>query len=394
MKKLFSESIAFLFTLLVLTGCSGKTDIEKGYDAFKDGNYDKAAKHFQSAAEENPTAYHISYNEGVAHSLAGDRDEAIASFRSVLKFSPGDKYTTEYLAVELLKGNSRAEFVEAHELLSGLLQYELAAGDRARILSTLSKADLLINRKDLALGHLILARHIDSNYAPAVFNLAKLCGDSFNSYLYADQLMQIYFTLSKNDGTNFKVANNYFEVVTRKKNAIQPHYTSSKASDLIEKGRTELRKGKYAMAIKRFDEAIKADPQSYEAYYEKGNALTASKRTSDAIIAYGKAYQNNPQKIEAVISQVNLLHGSADYEGTIDVMINQLLSKTDMPYVMAYIRLVYSYASLGRLYEAKLFGEIAYSVCEKLPGERAANIDNFMKFYDTSLRSRDTKLVY
>ena len=52
----------------------------------------------------------------------------------------------------------------------------------------------------------------------------------------------------------------------------------------------------YKEAVDAFDKAIELDPQYAEAWFQKGNALTAIGRRKEAQKAYNEAYKINPDK--------------------------------------------------------------------------------------------------
>ena len=65
--------------------------------------------------------------------------------------------------------------------------------------------------------------------------------------------------------------------------------TDKKRKFLFLFGKIELRSGRYLSALEQFNEIIAADPNSAEAWFNKGLVLRKSKRLSEAIAAYQKA---------------------------------------------------------------------------------------------------------
>lgn len=61
------------------------------------------------------------------------------------------------------------------------------------------------------------------------------------------------------------------------------------AGDWFKKGRELAANHSYEEAIKAYDIAIQMNPEDAKAWYNKGNALKALGRTTDANIAYAKA---------------------------------------------------------------------------------------------------------
>ena len=70
-------------------------------------------------------------------------------------------------------------------------------------------------------------------------------------------------------------------------------------------GLTSYKKGKYEEAIKHYDQAIDINPQSVNAYNNRGNAKRALGRHRDAIADYDQAIDINPQSANAYNNRGN-----------------------------------------------------------------------------------------
>jgi len=75
--------------------------------------------------------------------------------------------------------------------------------------------------------------------------------------------------------------------------------------------------GKYAEAIKAYDETLKINPEDYEAWNNKGFALVKVKRYEEAIKAYDEALKINPQVAEAWYGKGATLDNLKRYEEAI-----------------------------------------------------------------------------
>ena len=153
------QAIPLAALVAILAGCGrGGRDVADGERALAAGEFKKAASIFSAATKAHPSSVPLFYNLGVARALAGDSTAAIAAFRDVLRFVPGDLDASEALAAELRKTGSPAALSEAHDLLEFVLPYRDAAGDRARTLNTLALVEEALRRDDLALARLLAAR--------------------------------------------------------------------------------------------------------------------------------------------------------------------------------------------------------------------------------------------
>ena len=76
-----------------------------------------------------------------------------------------------------------------------------------------------------------------------------------------------------------------------------------KSSKWIDKGDALIGKGNYNDAIKAYAKAIEIDPQDADAWLNRGAALVKLGKPEDAIKAYAKASEINPQDADAWLQQ-------------------------------------------------------------------------------------------
>lgn len=160
-------------------GCARRHNIEDAEKALANGDYAEAAAQLKAAAKAHPSSVPLLYNLATAQSLAGDSAAAIASFRDVLRFTPGDLDASEALAAELRKGGSATQLGESHELLEFVIGYR-EGEEKARALNSLALTEMALHRDDLALARLLAARDAAPDYAPTHYNYALLCARDLN----------------------------------------------------------------------------------------------------------------------------------------------------------------------------------------------------------------------
>jgi len=75
--------------------------------------------------------------------------------------------------------------------------------------------------------------------------------------------------------------------------------STHEVKQLIEDGKLFYQKGNYILAIDKFDQAIKTDPNNLEAYYRKVEALRRYGRSDDALLWSQKAVAVKPRTTDA-----------------------------------------------------------------------------------------------
>ena len=86
-----------------------------------------------------------------------------------------------------------------------------------------------------------------------------------------------------------------------------PAFGQTTAIDWNDKGNVLVDQGKYDEAIKAYDKAIEINPQLAEVWNNKGLALYHQGKYSEAIQAYDRAIEINPQLAEAWYNKGNAL---------------------------------------------------------------------------------------
>jgi Flp pilus assembly protein TadD len=78
-----------------------------------------------------------------------------------------------------------------------------------------------------------------------------------------------------------------------------PAFGQMTAKDWFERGNALYIDSKYEEAILAYDKAIEIDPQSEPTWNNKGTALDKQGKYDEAIIAYNKAIEIDPKYLEA-----------------------------------------------------------------------------------------------
>ena len=80
--------------------------------------------------------------------------------------------------------------------------------------------------------------------------------------------------------------------------------------DLVNEGKLLFENGHIKESIESYESALKINPKSKEAYYNKGISLLVLEKS--ALECFGKAVQLDPNYASALIGQANCLSEFAD----------------------------------------------------------------------------------
>lgn len=358
------KKFATLLALAALAaGCGReKLTVEDGERALASGDFQTAAKAFISAVKEHPTSVPLYYNLGRAQSLAGDTSGAIASFREVLRFTPGDLDASEALAAELRKVGGNDALAESHELLDFVLPYREDSISRARVLNSLALTEEALHRNDLALGHLLLARIAAPEYAPSFFNLGHLA-IALRQPVVAQRYLEAFLATKPRESAMATKATAMLAEATKSAPPPYSHTATPEAAALVKKGIEAYDRRDYANAESIFIKAIAEDPLEFDAIFNRANALYALGRKDEAVRAFDEASALKPDHFEANFSRASVAYSTANYAKAIEILTTETLIRwPDSP--KPFITAAYSFAQLRRYYEAKIFGAIYVAVAK------------------------------
>lgn len=360
--KIFTYGfLSFLFlTSFLFIGCGSDNLVKKGEDALANADYEAAAKYFKKATKKNPSAIPLFYNLGSAAMRAGDKTEAIAAFREVLRFIPGDSSAMESLAAVLRDEGSIDNLKESHELLSQVVALaDISPFEKSRALTSLALTDMAFHRSDLALAHLLTAMAITPNYAPAVYNLAKLYADELKQYPLANTTMLKFQAMDSSDSSMLEKANDF---ITANKTAVaaaaqKPYVLSNEANNLLSNAINEYNKKNYQKSVDLFNKTLEIAPRSYEAAFYKANALYYMNKMHDSLNAYALAADIDTTKLEAVSTLASVNYSLGNTKEAIRILTTIAIPK--WPTDANSIRIAtYAFAKENRYYEAVVYGDL------------------------------------
>ena len=134
------------------------------------------------------------------------------------------------------------------------------------------------------------------------------------------------------------------EVPVQKKGSLADYVAA------VKRGDTLMRQRDFSLAAEAFAEATKLRPDMYEAYYKLGNAHLAAEELLDAMHAFQKAYDRQPQEIELLLRISEICYRIGDYEKAA-TLLSEVLTINDH-YVPALCILPEILIRIGKLDEA------------------------------------------
>lgn len=243
--------IAIAALAALFAGCGDKTPpVEEGERALANGDFKAAAKIFKAAVKAHPSSVPLHYNLGTAQSLAGDTAGAIASFREVLRFTPGDLDASEALAAELRKTGTSDALFESHELLEFVLPYREEPAARARLLNSLALTESALHRNDLALARFLAARDAAPGYAPTFYNLGHLCAHDLKIPAMAITWFDAFIAAAPDRPDLVDAAR------AQRKDLAAKAASGSQAEDDLKRGADAYTAGDYAQAVAIFTGSV------------------------------------------------------------------------------------------------------------------------------------------
>lgn len=370
--------IATLFLSALFFGCGKQTPtVEDGENALSQGDFKTAATAFKAALKEHPSSVPLHYNLGVAQALAGDVSGAIASFRDVLRFTPGDLDASEALAGELRKAGSADNLSEAHELLDFVLQYREGTA-AARVLNSMALVESALRRNDLALARLLTAHNADPEYAPTFYNFGNLCAKTLRLPAAAVKPLNDFLATSPADEALVKKATKMRDEAAKSLPPSYSHVTAPEAAALVTQGLEAYAKKEYAKAEGFFAQASAADPLAFDALANRANALMAMNRIAEAKTSFEAAANLDPTRFNVAYWGANITYSSGDYEKAIAALTSSIIPRwPDEPQALRLA--AYSYAQGQRYYEARIYGELFLAATKRAnPAAKTADFEAWM----------------
>lgn len=132
------------------------------------GRYTEAVDAFQESRRLNPEYADPVYNLGVVYYQDGKRDTALQFFQEASLIWDNDTRAQEYMIYILCMEN---EWQRARNIAQEALAH---TPDAVRILNMLAVIELQLDNAQEAIDHLIQALNANSEFGPAIFNMAQI----------------------------------------------------------------------------------------------------------------------------------------------------------------------------------------------------------------------------
>lgn len=125
---------------------------------------------------------------------------------------------------------------------------------------------------------------------------------------------------------------------------------SPQAVDLFAQGNMLMKNKNYTTAISVYDQATSLDPDYYEAWNGKADALNRAQRFSDALAASDKTLSLNPEYVQGWINRGYILYNLGRYED--ELKAYETAISIDPSSTEAWFNKGYSLAGMKRYDEA------------------------------------------
>lgn len=383
MKFKLYRFIVFSSAVMLIAGCGNdSSDVAKGEAALKSENFKTAAEKLGGVAKNKHLTSSFCYNLGVAKAKSGDVDGAIKSFDNALALDKNNIEALEYKASVL---RDTGDFVTAHGLLEQAIEKTSVPLSKARLLNSLAVTEHALHRDDLACIRLNNAIRIAPKYAPSFYNLAKILGNSFQLHEEAINAVNLCNELLPSDDPMREKA---AELALQLSNVMTPrksdstHKTSSAASKYLKQGLDAHAKSKWSLAEEMLKKAYDADPKSPEVISGLAATYYATARFSEAADAYAKAANILPRQFNPAFMQGRVAYSAGNHSRAIDILTRNVIPRWPI-YRQSYEITAYAWTSMGRYYEAKVFGQ-QYIELSKIAGKDVSAFEKWFKTLPTT----------
>jgi tetratricopeptide (TPR) repeat protein len=188
--------LASLILGALLSGCdicSGERDLDVGQARLAKGDYKGAVTRLERAVVKLPDNASAWCNLGVAQWKLGQLEQATVSLRKTLEIAPTDPEPLEFLGQVLTEAG---KYDEARATLG---QASQLWPNSPRIYTAVGVLEYKAGQDGIAQTYWTQALNIDPNYAPAIYNLARLNRDHLNNKDEADRYFREYLQIAGND---------------------------------------------------------------------------------------------------------------------------------------------------------------------------------------------------
>ncbi len=242
---------------------------DKALASQKVGDFPKAIALYKKAIpmlSPGPELALLYYNLGLAQRSAGEDLAAKSSFELALKYNPND--TDSEKALLAMQGKA--------------LQAKRTAIDEGIALQNAGQ-----NEKAIAVYKKLLAS--DPNDARIHFNL----GTAYQASSNYDEALKSYKKASELSPSTPEYASASEALASAMKSGV---FQASQADDMLREAIELQRAGQFKLAIQRYREALKLNPDSAQGHFNLATAYQAQKRYEEAVIEYQNAYRLDPRE--------------------------------------------------------------------------------------------------
>ena len=295
-------------------GCGSRDPdrlMEQGVRAYERGRYRTAARAFGRAIQLEPRNPAARLWCGVALWKTGSDDRAIPHFLEAAALDPANPLPLEYAALAHAR---RGEWLETAKRLNEAFR---RMPDSPRILNAMGVASFLRGSPSASLAQLMQALRVSPQYAPALFNAARLNRDSLDQPAEARVLFQRYLELAP-DGERAEEARKALEALDPGGPASLPASDAARGSarsaersaELMRQARAAVQRRDYDEAAIRFQEAGEAAPGEPDPLWELARVFDGPAaqpvRALELYRAFIRAFSDDARAVDARV-RVNTL---------------------------------------------------------------------------------------
>jgi tetratricopeptide (TPR) repeat protein len=305
--------LASLILAGLLSGCdicSGERDLDVGQTRLAKGDYKGAVTRLEKAVVKLPDNASAWCNLGVAQWKLGQLEQAAASLKKTEELDPADPEPLEFL------GQVLTEAGRYDEARAKLGQANALRPDSPRIYTAVGVLEYKAGQDGIAHTYWTQALNIDPNYAPAIYNLARLNRDHLNNKDEADRYFREYLQIAGND-ERAKIARSELEGKPAAAPSVQQppqtppeprpieppriaDSTKPKPIDpLVATARRAISKQQYDEALSLLKQAIKKDAGDADALWELASLyeknLQLADKANETYRKFKQLFPNDPR---------------------------------------------------------------------------------------------------
>lgn len=276
------------------------------------GKFKEAADDYRKAVDINGLNAHAYYNRGLALLKLGERFDAIESFK---RASSSSESRVAYMAYSKLG----TLFLESNDIELAIKYFKLALtvdGGKAEDFFNLGLAYLAKNDKDTAIDFFKKAEEKGGEDLELVQRLGDIYSNSYNNY---NKSMELYRKVAEKENRNVEILFKLGELLYKngELNSSLVYFNriaeSKPASEDARKawlyiGNIYDDSGRYQDAVDAYKKALNINPDDDKAYYNLGIAYKNLGDTVNAIEYWNRAYTANPDNPAPLVSIADMMY--------------------------------------------------------------------------------------